>query len=227
MLRGIAVAALAASLALVFAYLHLIGQGPFASRAARHLRAMKERTAQPAAAEPVRFGNFRALPLATPLEHYARLERRAVSLEGHVAGMIRSSDGDIHLEITAIPRAPGDRETLYVTGEVTPAFQRSEGWTYERLRQAFLPISGWTHFDRPTARVRIQGWLLYDWQYDGLPSPDPLRAVWNQMRPTQGGHPRWHKPTAIWPRLTGWEIHPVTAIEVWDEATGTYRRLAS
>jgi hypothetical protein len=226
MLRMTALLALLASVTLLLAYLQLIGESPLSSRTSRHLRSMKERTARPDTVTTFGFADFRALPLGAPLAHYAAFERRAVSLDGYVAGLVRSSDGDIHLEITAIPRAPGDRETLYVTGEVTPAFQRSEGWSLERLRQTFLPVDGGPRFDRPTPRVRIQGWLLYDWQYDGLPDRDPLRELWNRVRPSDRREPRRIKPTPIWPRLTGWEIHPVTAIEVWDDAAGNFRRLA-
>lgn len=227
MLRVTAVLAACASLALVLAYLHLVGSGPFASRESRHLRAMKERTARPTSVTPYRFADIVALPHGTALASYAPLERRAVRIEGHVAGMMRSTDGDLHLEITAIPRVAGDRDTEYVTAEVTSAFQKSNGWNWESLRQAFVPASGGPSFDRATPRVRISGWLLYDWQYDGLPARDPLRETWNHIRPGPRGFKRRDKPTPIWPRVSGWEIHPVTAIEVWDEATGRYRRLAS
>jgi hypothetical protein len=224
-LRLTAALALAASLALVLAYLHLVGQGPFASAASRHLRAMKQRTTVPAAAVPCRFADIAALPHGAALATYAPLERRAVSLDGYVAGMMRSSDGDLHLEITAIPRMAGSRETLYVTGEVTPAFQRGGGWNLERLSQAFLPISVGPVFDRATRRVRIEGWLLYDWQYDGRPAHDPMRELWNHINPTRRHNPVRRHASSIWPRLSGWEIHPVTGIEVWDDAAGAFRRL--
>ena len=225
-LRLAALAALALSLATVVAYLHVLGQGPFAAPAARHLRAMKERTATPSTIAPSRFANFAALPHGAPLAAYAPLERRAVSLDGYVSGMIRSSDGDIHLEITATPRERGSPRIVYVTGEVTPAFQRGGGWSYERLRETFRPATGGPPFDRAPARVRIEGWLLYDWQYDGRPTTDPLRELWNRVRPQHdpGEQARAH---SIWPRLTGWEIHPVTGIDVWDAETRRFRRLAS
>ncbi len=224
-LRLTAALALAASLALVLAYLHLVGQGPFASATSRHLRAMKDRTTVPETAVRYRFADFAALPHDASLASYARLERRAVSLDGYVAGMLRSSDGDLHLEITAIPRVAGSRETLYVTGEVTPAFQRGGGWDLERLSQAFVPISTGPVFDRATRRVRIEGWLLYDWQYDGRPAHDPLRELWNRVNPPRHRAPARRRVHSTWPRLTGWEIHPVTGIEVWDDAAGAFRRL--
>jgi len=226
-LRLAALGALVLSLATVAAYLHVVGRGPFAAPAARHLRTMKERTLPPAAVAPLRFARFGALPHAAPLASYAKLERQAVSLDGYVSGMIRSSDGDIHLEITAAPRRPGGPERVYVTGEVTPAFQRSGGWSYESLRQAFRPVTGGPSFDRVPARVRIAGWLLYDWQYDGRPTTDPMRELWNRIRPVHKRTRPAQRAHSIWPRLTGWEIHPVTAIEVWDAGSGRFRRLGS
>lgn len=226
-LRLAALGALVLSLATVFAYLHVVGRGPFAAPEARHLRAMKERTARPASVTPLRFADFGALPHGAPLAAYAKLERQAVSLDGYVSGMIRSSDGDIHLEITTTPRRRGDPEVVYVTGEVTPAFQRDGGWSYEPLRQRFQPATGGPPFDRAPARVRIEGWLLYDWQYDGRPTTDPLRELWNQIRPGRERTAPVRRTHSIWPRLTGWEIHPVTAIDVWDAAAGRFRRLAS
>jgi hypothetical protein len=226
-LRLTALGALVLSLATVFAWLHVVGRGPFATPAARHLRAMKERTAPPGSATPLRFADVAALPHGAPLASYAKLERQAVSLDGYVSGMIRSSDGDIHLEITTTPRRAGGPEVVYVTGEVTPAFQRGGGWSYERLRQAFRPVTGGPPFDRAPVRVRIEGWLLYDWQYDGRPTTDPLRGLWNRIRPVHPGAESARRTHSIWPRLTGWEIHPVTAIDVWDAGFGGFRRLAS
>jgi hypothetical protein len=222
-LRLVAAAALAAALLLLLAYFHLVGRGPFASAAARHLRAMKGRTAEPAAFTPYAFPDFAALPHGAPLPRYAPIERRAVALEGYVTGMLHASDGDVHLEIGTEPRHDA-AEGLYVTGEITPAIRRLHpGWTYERLQQAFRPVSN-PAFDRPSARVRISGWLLYDFQYDGLPdTSDAIRALWNRTNPTRH---RVAGRASTWPRLTGWEIHPVTDVEVWDDSLG-WRRLAS
>jgi hypothetical protein len=226
-LRLAALGALVLSLATVFSYLHVVGRGPFAAPAARHLRTMKERTARTASVTPLRFAHFGALPHGAPLASYAKLERQAVSFDGYVSGMIRSSDGDIHLEITTTPRLPGGPEVVYVTGEVTPAFQRGGAWSYEPLRQVFRPVTGGPPFDRAPARVRIEGWLLYDWQYDGRPTTDPLRELWNRIRPVHKRTEPARRAHSIWPRLTGWEIHPVTAIDVWDAESGRFRRLAS
>jgi hypothetical protein len=51
--------------------------------------------------------------------------------------------------------------------------------------------------------VRISGWLLYDFEYDA-PYRTQRHALISGARST---------------RLTGWEIHPVTRIEVWDDST--------
>jgi len=221
-LRLLAAVALAAALVLLLAYRHLLGQGPFASVEARHLRDMKERTAMPAAFTPWTFTDFTALPHAAPLTRYASIEQRGVSLEGYVTGMLHASDGDVHLEIGAVPRI-GGVDAQYVTGEITPAVRAAHpAWTYERLRQDFRPLTS-PPFDRAPARVRISGWLLYDFQYDGLPdTSDALRAVWNKTNPTLHHASR----VSIWPRLTGWEIHPVTRVEVWDDSLG-WRRLGA
>jgi hypothetical protein len=220
----------AAALALVIAglavlgYLHLVGRGPGIAPALRHLRAMKQRTAAPGALAPFTFADFARLPHGAPLAAYAPLERRGVSLEGYVSGMLRSSDGDIHLEVAAEPHRFGDHDLPYVTAEITPEVRTSRApWRFEALRQAFRPVDR-PAFDRPTAKVRISGWLLYDLQYDGLPdTSDVLRAAWDRMHPGRHGFARRH---SIAPRLTGWEIHPVTDIELWDDSLG-WRRLGS
>jgi hypothetical protein len=49
-------------------------------------------------------------------------------------------------------------------------------------------------------RTRISGWLLYDFQYD-----DSLGEWSGDFHP---------------PRATGWEIHPVTAIDIWSDSLG-------
>ena len=45
-------------------------------------------------------------------------------------------------------------------------------------------------------RVRVSGWLMYDEPYDTRPSPWTIEH--------------------LAPRVTGWEIHPVTKLERWD-----------
>jgi hypothetical protein len=53
--------------------------------------------------------------------------------------------------------------------------------------------------------VRVSGWLLYDHPYD--------KRVNDWML---------HRESV---RLTGWEIHPVTAIECWDDGSQSWQEL--
>ena len=85
--------------------------------------------------------------------------------------------------------------------------EQRRGWAYESLLVAFRPNrGGGTAWDAGPRRVRLTGWLLYDHQYD--------------------------KPVSTWSlqyakaRRTGWEIHPVTNIELWDDAAQGWRELA-
>jgi hypothetical protein len=113
-----------------------------------------------------------------------------------------------------------------MTAEITLMMRRRHpGWTFPRLYDAFRPNLGiGPRWDAPTRRVRLTGWLLYDFQYDGLRrQTDPVRMLWNLY-----GLPRPYRPAgliSIWPRLSGWEIHPVTRIEVWDDTGGAYHEV--
>ena len=176
----------------LFGYLHLVGKGPFASLEARHLRAMKDRSTAPANPVPLGFADFRALPSRLTVAEYSAIERRGVSLDGYVRFLLTASDGDYHLEIVHEP--PDHDDPSYVTGEVTPAWSRtSERWRFEPLLAALRPARGattpWEHGPR---RARFTGWLLYDAPYD---TPVRVRSR----------------------RMTDWEIHPITRIELWDD----------
>jgi hypothetical protein len=183
-------------------YLHVLGKGPFASLEMRHLREMKERVGAPSSVTSCSFEDFAALPHRLSVAEYSAIERRGVSLEGYVQNMLRASDGDIHLEI--VPRPDSARAfQMYVTGEITPEFTRgSPRWRFEALAAELRPDRGartpWTDGPR---RARFRGWLLFDFQYD-----DSL-GLWTD-RPA--------------PRMTGWEIHPVTGIELWDDALARF-----
>jgi len=204
-LRVTAALSLLLGLTALLAYLHVLGEGPMVSREARHLRAMKERRDAPAAPAPITFAAMESLPHQRPLAEYAPLERRSVVIEGYVQYVLRSVDGDTHFEVTADLPAPGGISNPYVTAELTPEWYRgSSRWRYEKLLETILPngggnVTAWGHDPR---RVRLTGWLLYDFQYD--PVRDPERRA----------------PGAT--RLTGWEVHPVTRIEVWDDAHGGF-----
>lgn len=194
--------ALLLGIAALMGYLHLIGKGPFSSLEMRHLRAMKDRMSAPASIAPASFDDFAALPHRLSVAGYSAIERRGVSLEGYVQHMLRAADGGLHLEI--VPRPDSARAfQMYVTAEITPQFALdSPGWSFERLAAELRPDHGtlapWSGGPR---RARFRGWLLFDFQYD-----DSL-GLWSG------------KPA---PRLTGWEIHPVTGIELWDDSLAAF-----
>ena len=201
--RVLALVTFAGGALVLWLALAMLGFAPGAAPEASHLREMKRRTAEPAAYTPYTLADFQALPHGIPRERYMPIEGRAVSFECWNQRMMMAGDGDAHLELAATPRASGGRDTVYVTGEVTPAFRRGGGWSYERLLQVFRPNrGGQTPWERGPARVRVSGWLMYDWQYDHVPTS-------------------WSLQNAA-PRATGWEIHPVTRIERWDDATAAW-----
>lgn len=194
--------------ALLLAFFWWIGESPISGGDERHLREMKERIAAPAQVTPASFADFVALPHGMPVSRFEALEQRAVSLEGYVKHMAFSSDGDYHLTLTAVPPPPLTEPVDGLTAEITPQWQRgSRWWQWEPLHAAFKPHS-WLEPDWPGGprRVRISGWLLYDFQYD-----EPFLK--NQS-------PRLPSPPAQ--RLTGWEIHPVTRIELWDDSLSAF-----
>ena len=204
---------LAAALALILgagallAFLTVLGEGPLAGEAARHLRVMKDRASAPPVITPTSLEGMVALPHGRPVAEYAAIERRGVSLEGYVQHFMRANDGDFHLEIAARPVSAGGWDTAYISAEITPRVRGATGrWTYEGLVERFHPLlGGVTPWTDGTRRVRISGWLLYDWQYDN---------------PPLAGSPRQRAP-----RLTGWEIHPVTCIEVWNTDAARFEEL--
>lgn len=205
--RSLAAATLSLGAVTLLGALALLGKGPGVPRELRNLRAGKERTEAPASYAAWTADSFAALPRGRPLSVYAPIERRGVSLEGWVQRTMLAGDGDLHLEIAATPRA-GRPDTAYVTAEVTPQWRRPGGWTNESLLELFRPnLGGVTPWEGGPRRVRVSGWLLYDYQYDGTPTS---WSVENQA-----------------PRLTGWEIHPVTRLEAWDDARGRWVEVPS
>jgi hypothetical protein len=204
MLRLAAALALLLGAAALAAYLHIMGHGPLAGAAARHMRALKDRSTAPAAVGVFGLAEFAALPHREGLAGYEPYERRGVVMEGYVQRFMRAVDDDYHLELAPTSRASGGPDTVYATAEITPAFRRgSRRWSYESLVATFRPNRGGaTPWDAGPRRVRVSGWLLYDYPYDAPPS-------------------EWARRMAS-PRISGWEIHPVTRIELWDEAHGGY-----
>jgi hypothetical protein len=152
---------------------------------------------------PVDYVAMAALPTQLDVGEYSGIERRAVSLEGYVQRMVRAADDDIHLELVPERRLPDDPDLAYVTAEVTPQWRHgSDNWRFPQLVDAFRPTRGGvTPWEGGTRRVRLSGWLLFDYEYE------PTRTTANR------------------PRLSSWEIHPVTRIELWNESIGRYQEL--
>jgi hypothetical protein len=198
-LRIAAALSLVLGVATMLGYFSWIGEGPLSGPAERHLRRMKERVEAPTVVTPITFAGMQALPHARPLAEYAALERRGVSLEGYVNYMRFSSDGDYHMSVFEKP--PQQAGPLGLTAELTPAWQRgSRWWRWEPLETALQTVSD-ADWPGGPHRVRITGWLLYDFQYD---------APWVQDK-------RVRLQAQVPARLTAWEIHPVTRIEIWDD----------
>lgn len=198
--RALAALTFGGGTVLLLSALALIGEAPGVSKEQRHLREMKQRRSEPGDVSRWTIADFQALPHPHALAAYAPTEQRGVSLEGWVQRTMLAGDGDMHLEVAPSPRRPAGPDTAYVSAEITPGWRhRDTNWSYDALNAVFRPNDGaQTAWDSGPARVRVTGWLLYDFQYDRPPSP-------------------WTLEHAA-PRVTGWEIHPVTKIERWDAA---------
>jgi hypothetical protein len=188
--------------------LALLGRGLGLPEPTRHLRAMKDRTEPPGQVRDVDMNFFATLPHGVSVAARTPLEQQGVRMTGWVQRILLSGDGDVHLELAEQRRLAGERDTVYVVAEITPPWRRERrGWAYESLLVAFRPNSGGaTAWDQGPRRVRLSGWLAYDHQYD---------------KPVSGWSLQFGKA-----RRTGWEIHPVTGIELWDDDAQAWRELA-
>ena len=200
-LRASAALALILGIALMLIYLYELGKGPWAGKAACHMRAMKDRVTAPASFQPFTIAGMAVLPKLTPLPVRAAIESRGVSVEGYVQRVIKAPDADYHLDFSADPLSATDRLHPYVVAEIASRWQAgSRTWRYERLLETFRPLrggpAGWPQGPR---RVRLSGWLMYDYPHQHRP-PRPGRAS------AQGA----------------WEIHPVTRIETWDDSLSRF-----
>ena len=206
--RTLSVLALAGGTLVLVSALALLGEAPGGPPEGLHLRRMKERVSRPADVRRMTLADFMALPHGLPLARRGALENHGVSIEGWNQRMMLAGDGDLHLEITPAPRGPDSPDTAYVTAEMTPRWRTGHrGWSYDRLVDVFRPNrGGTTRWDGGPHRVRVTGWLLYDYQYDAIPSP------WSLAHGSC--------------RVSGWEIHPVTRIELWDEALAGWTEVA-
>ena len=109
----------------------------------------------------------------------------------------------MHLELVEAP--PAGEPVPYVTAEITPQWHRgAPAWGFESLRATFRTGSGGgvTRFAEPARRVRLSGWLMYDYQFETR-AADLTRVPFAQ-------------------RAAGWEVHPVTRIEIWDDARAAF-----
>jgi len=206
--RSLGVLGFALGAALLLVALALLGRAPGLPAETRHLRAMKDRLEPPSALREFHMADFAALPHHGPFAERAALEQQGVRMEGWVQRVLLSGDGDLHMELAEHRRTALDRDTAYVVCEITPQWRYARlAWDYDSLLVAFRPNRGGaTRWNAGPARVRVSGWLLYDHPYD--------KRVNDWML---------HRESV---RLTGWEIHPVTAIECWDDASQSWQELA-
>ena len=206
--RSLGVIAFLTGAAALVLGLGLLGRGFGLPEQTRHLRTMKDRVESPDPVRDVNMDFFAGLPHGVSVAARTPFEREGVRMAGWVQRILLSGDGDVHMELVEKRRVAGERDTTYVVAEVTPPWRgQRRGWAYESLLVAFRPNHGGaTAWDAGPRRVRLTGWLLYDHSYD-LPPSD-----WNL---------RFGKA-----RRTGWEIHPVTDIELWDDAAPGWRELA-
>lgn len=206
--RSIGVLVFAAGAAVLIVGLALLGRAPGLTPELKHLRRMKDRSQPPPSTRDMRMADFAALPHHPPFAERVRLEAQGVRMTGWVQRMLLSGDGDVHVELAENRRTRLDRDTVYVVCEISTWWRNvRKSWAYDSLLVAFRPNRGGaTAWEAGPRRVRLSGWLLYDHPYD--------------------------KPASNWTltqaaaRLTGWEIHPVTGIELWDDSTQTWMELA-
>jgi len=205
--RSLGVLGFVLGAALLLVALALLGRAPGLPAETHHLRAMKDRLEPPGTLREFHMADFAALPHHGPFAERAALEQQGVRMEGWVQRVLLSGDGDLHMELAEHRRTALDRDTAYVVCEITPQWRYpSRAWDFDSLLVAFRPNRGGaTRWNTGPARVRISGWLLYDHPYD--------KSVNDWML---------HRESV---RLTGWEIHPVTAVECWDDASQSWQEL--
>jgi hypothetical protein len=206
--RTIGVLVFAAGAVVLVGGLAMLGRAPGLAAETRHLREMKDRGEAPATLRDMTMDDFAALPHQPPMVERVRWESQGVRMVGWVQRILLSGDGDVHVELAEHRRTRLDRDTVYVVCEISiPWRHLRKSWAYDSLLVAFRPNSGGaTEWEAGPRRVRISGWLLYDHPYDKLPSNWVL--------------------TREMTRRTGWEIHPVTGIELWEDATQSWTELS-
>jgi hypothetical protein len=124
---------------------------------------------------------------AAVLDRVAKEERRAVSIEGYLAGARamgkepcncyhdEPDDVDFHVWLTA---NPGEGPARAIVTEVTPRIRaKHPTWTVDALEA----------LAHARSRLRISGWMMFDPEH-----PEQLGTL----------------------RMTLWEVHPILRIEV-------------
>jgi uncharacterized protein YraI len=105
--------------------------------------------------------------------------------EGTNCGFTLNPEIDWHIPLV---EHPNDPEKLSIVVETTPRVRKNHpSWTPTAL-------TPWVNATNP---VRISGWLMFD--------PDHPPMVYDPAHPNAAGKYR----------ITLWEIHPITKIEVW------------
>lgn len=182
------------------------GEAPVAQRG--RLIRQKNRRQVPRQYQPISFAETLALP-TFPAEYseadvlqVAAIEGRAMALEGYISEVIQARDGRTYGK----PPEQGDLHVHLLPSPPPVCFSgrdRDRQIVTEVTPHFRPPRTGWSldglvALCQRGARVRVSGWLLYD--YPGM------RGVGD-----------W--------RATAWEIHPITRLEVWDEAARGWRDL--
>jgi hypothetical protein len=121
------------------------------------------------------------------------------SKSGESTNCHAKDDGGVDWHITLV-KHPKDAKSTGVVVEVTPRIRAAgHPWTPALLSSAI------TNGDS----VRVSGWTLYD------PEHFAQTANYDPANPSGG----------VKVRATLWEIHPVTALEVFDSQTGQWKAL--
>lgn len=194
-LISLTVAAILLSVAVIILDRYCPPSGLGFSTSQRNVHRLKNRTSFPQAADFDRQATL--ANILQPGRDEARWSQtKAASVEGHVVSIGRAGielancyspcRRDIHINLALRPDAPPSEQMVL---EVTPHFERlaaSQGldWSEEKLKQTLVGRS-----------CRFEGWLFFDDSHDEEST-------------------NTHKEGSnIW-RATGWEIHPVTRIEI-------------
>ena len=162
------------------------------------LMAQKGRTTVPAAYEPWTWADFLALPT---LPRAYRASDWAL-VQGYTARAIRL-EGYI---AEAYRWRDGDVDVHLRAAPSAHCFPGGprQAQIVTEVTPAFQPPrTGWSatvlrELCEQQVRVRLSGWLLHDFEHA--------------------------EPASAW-RVSAWEIHPVTAIEVWEEARQAWQPL--